>query len=99
MTALHDSTAMRLTLDGELDHARSDDFDRVVAAFADSGHPSVDLDVCAVDFVDSLGLSMLVRLHAIADARGGRVLLVGPSHQFQRVLRLSGIDRLVAVTD
>lgn len=99
MTAVHDSTALRLALAGELDHARSGDFDAVVASFASSPHPSVDLDVAAVDFIDSLGLSMLVRLHALAAERGGRVTVVAPSRQFRRVMLLSGVDHLVTVDD
>lgn len=95
MTALQDAPALRVQLVGELDHARGSDLDEVVDAFARSDHASIDLDVSAVEFIDSLGLSMLVRLHALAAERGGRVTVVGPRRQFSRVLHVSGIDTLV----
>jgi anti-sigma B factor antagonist len=54
----------------------------------------VVVDLSAVTFLDSGGLSWLVRVRAAALARGRRVTLRSPSEHSRRVLLLSGVDRL-----
>lgn len=55
----------------------------------------VVLDVEQVDFIDSTGLSVLVRAHQRAQESGIEFGIVKPASQFERLLRLTGLeDRL-----
>jgi anti-anti-sigma factor len=60
-----------------------------------SGSAQVIVDLRNLDFMDSTGLSTLVKAHHRAEEQGVRFALVRGSHQVQRLLSLTGVaDRL-----
>ncbi len=81
---------------GELDLATSpaleEELDRVAA---DDG-PMIIVDLAELEFMDSTGLSVLVRAHQRAEEGGQRFGLVNASQQVLRLLTLTGVkERLV----
>ncbi len=87
-----------ISVGGELDLASSpaleEELDRVVA----SGAQLVIVDLRELEFMDSTGLSVLVRAHQRAEEQGKRFGLVNGSQQVQRLLTLTGVaDRLTLV--
>jgi anti-anti-sigma factor len=63
----------------------------------DQGHRYVVLDLSAVTFCDSSGISALVRGHARASAAAGGLRLSAASPQVTRVLELSGLARMLGL--
>jgi anti-sigma B factor antagonist len=53
---------------------------------------SIELDLEGVDFMDSTGLGMLVRIARGLGSENGELTLVNPSRQVIRLLRLTGVD-------
>jgi anti-sigma B factor antagonist len=86
-----------ISVAGELDLASSpalqEELERVAA---DSRLLIIDLR--ELDFMDSTGLSVLVRAHQRAEEQGRRLAMVKGPQQVQRLLSLTGVaDRLTVV--
>src|SRR4029453_12945075 len=58
---------------------------------------SVVVDLTPVAFMDSTGLGVLLAAHKRAPANGPRVLLVCPGGPVLRVLRLTGMDKVIPI--
>jgi anti-anti-sigma factor len=98
VTATESSAASTLlTVSGELAGPGAERLlarlDRLLA----QGHRHVVLDLTAVTFCDSSGVSALVRGHARASAAAGRLKLSAASDQVTRVLELSGLARMLGL--
>jgi anti-sigma B factor antagonist len=84
-----------IAVSGELDLASSpalqEELDRVDA----SDVQLLIIDLRALDFMDSTGLSVLVRAHQRAGEQGRELAMVKGPQQVQRLLSLTGVaDRL-----
>ncbi|MEU6218117.1 STAS domain-containing protein [Streptomyces sp. NPDC047022] len=55
-------------------------------------HATVVVDAAALTFADSTVLNLLLNFH-----RGHRLRLARPAHQLQRVLELTGADRVLDI--
>ena len=60
---------------------------------------AVTLDLSDVDFIDSSGISMLLKIRSYLDDMGCRFVLVNPSAQVVRVLTIVGLNEMFAVDD
>jgi anti-sigma B factor antagonist len=86
-----------IAVSGELDLASSpalqEELDRV-----SSDSELLIIDLRELDFMDSTGLSVLVRAHQRAEEQGRRLAMVKGPQQVQRLLSLTGVaDRLTLV--
>lgn len=80
---------------GELDLATSSALEQELERLAGEHVPLVIVDLSELDFMDSTGLSVLVRAHQRSAQAGQRFGLVNGSSQVQRLLDLTGVaDRL-----
>jgi anti-sigma B factor antagonist len=86
-----------LKLQGELDVATAPALEEAVAmAFA--AHPSsLVVDLTDLSFLDSTGIRVLVSAGRRADESSCSLVLLAPTPQVLRVLRLTGVDRLLAI--
>ncbi len=57
----------------------------------------VVVDVSEVDFIDSSGLAAMVRARRNAEARGGSMVLTGPSEAIGQLLRLTRLDEYFTI--
>jgi anti-sigma B factor antagonist len=78
---------------GELDLAGAGLLDQEMREVNDSGASRIVLDLSGLEFIDSVGISLLLRLDADSRQNGDRLRVVPGSTQVQRVLRLTGVDR------
>jgi anti-anti-sigma factor len=86
-----------LTAAGEIDHDSRD-------VLADAGEEALRrrgvrlvIDLSAVTFCDSGGLSLFIDLHRRVTARGGSLCLASPQPPVLTVLRATNLDRLLAL--
>ncbi len=87
-----------ISVSGELDLASSpalqEELDRVAA----SDSQMLIIDLRELDFMDSTGLSVLVRAHQRIEEQGRQLAMVKGPQQVQRLLSLTGVaDRLTVV--
>jgi anti-sigma B factor antagonist len=87
-----------LSISGELDLASSPALEEELDRVAALDKPLVIVDLRELEFMDSTGLSVLVKAHQRAEEQGRRFGLVNGSQQVQRLLTLTGVaDRLTVV--
>ncbi|HEY5189133.1 MAG TPA: STAS domain-containing protein [Solirubrobacteraceae bacterium] len=88
-----------IAVSGELDLASSPVLDTELERAADSGSELLVLDLRRLDFMDSTGLSIIVKAHQRL-AENGRVLsLVRGPQQVQRLLDLTGVAERIQLVD
>ena len=83
-----------LTLAGELDIAETLRLSTIVDGVLREGGLSIVLDLAGVTFMDTAGLTALVRASQRVQHAGGELSVVSVSPQVARVLALVGPDQL-----
>ncbi len=95
----NDGRAAVITVSGELDLASSGALAEELARVAESGATRVVIDLRELEFMDSTGLSTLVKAHQRADEAGQEFGLVRGPQQVQRLLSLTGVDERLTFAD
>lgn len=84
---------------GELDLASSPELEAQLHEISPSDTELVVVDLRELEFMDSTGLSIIVRAHQRLTAEGCEMGLVKGSPQVQRLLDLTGVaDRIALVS-
>ncbi len=62
-------------------------------------HRAVMIDLSHLSFIDSSGIGLLIQAHRLCDRDGEGALhtVIAPGSQVERVFRLAGIDRALAI--
>ena len=94
-----DAQGVALRLDGELDLETSVEFDRRLAAIDQAQISRLLIDLGGVTFMDSRGLSSIVRAHQSAEANGHILVVRRGSNQVRRLFALTGIDERLTFED
>jgi anti-anti-sigma factor len=90
--------AVVIGVSGELDLASSPGLEQELDRHMSAGTELVIVDLRQLEFMDSTGLSVLVRAHQRAVEAGQRFAVVRGPQQVQRLLTLTGVaDRLTLV--
>lgn len=90
--------AVVIEVSGELDLASSPGLEQELERHVNSGTELLIVDLRRLEFMDSTGLSVLVRAHQQAVEAGRRFAVVRGPQQVQRLLSLTGVaDRLTLV--
>jgi anti-anti-sigma factor len=88
-----------LVADGELDHDSRRILQRNARDVLDAGGTRLVIDLTAVTFCDSGGLSLFVELHRQAENAGGWVRLAGAQGMVLSVLKTTNLDRMFVLYD
>jgi anti-sigma B factor antagonist len=88
-----------VALEGELDLETTPEFDRQLACIDETQIARLLIDLTGVTFMDSTGLSSIVRAHHLATANGHTLVLRRGARQVQRLFALTGMDERLAFAD
>lgn len=80
-----DQFSQRVTLAGRLDTLTCIELDRQLAPLLTSSINSLMLDFAAVDYISSAGVRSIFKARKALAPHGGRVLVVNPQPQIQKV--------------
>jgi anti-anti-sigma factor len=94
-----DENALVLTVSGELDLATCPELEEQLGQAFASGAKLVIVDLRELEFIDSTGLSVLVKAHQQAQESGARFGLVNGGSQVRRLLSLTGLAERLPVAD
>jgi anti-sigma B factor antagonist len=94
-----DSNAVVIGVSGELDLASSPALETELESAAASAAALVVVDLRGLEFMDSTGLSVLVRAHQRATEHGQRFGVVRGPQQVQRLLSLTGVAERLTLVD
>ena len=87
-------------LSGELDQHMADTIrGRMDYGLLQNGVKNMIFDFTEVSFMDSSGIGMLLNRYKQVRKLGGNVYLTGCSKQLFRLVKLSGLDRIVLLRD
>jgi anti-sigma B factor antagonist len=84
---------------GELDLASSPALEQELESGKATSVPVVIVDLRGLEFMDSTGLSVLVRAHQRATENGQQFAVVRGSQQVQRLLTLTGVAERLTLVD
>jgi anti-sigma B factor antagonist len=89
--------ALTVDVGGDIDLATRDELEaRLAEAVATDGIDTVEVDLSAVQFIDSTGIAVLLRNRRHAEAAGRAFRVVAASDLAQRILSVGGVWRLLA---
>jgi anti-anti-sigma factor len=91
--------AQILAVSGELDLAAAASLEEELDRVLEAGSPVIVVDLKELDFIDSTGLSVLVRAHQRAQESGLELGLVNPGAQVERLLSLTGLAQRLTLSD
>ena len=84
-------------LAGELDIVTAPAFAEHLGALCNEGARQIVLDLAALSFIDSSGLSALVSTLRLYRAAGGEVVLRSPTRATAKVLEICGLDQVFVI--
>jgi anti-sigma B factor antagonist len=88
-----------LALSGELDMVSAPDLAQTLDEVLAQPHVRVMLDLNGLSFVDSAGVSVLIKAKQAAAVNGRTLVLRRPTEQLERVFALVGLANWLAVED
>ena len=89
-----------LVLSGELDLSTIQQLEEAVSESVDGRPELVVLDLRKLEFLDSTGLRLMLRLHSTVKDNGGRLVMVEGPRRVHRVFELTrAVDELEIVAD
>ncbi|QCW51976.1 STAS domain-containing protein [Nocardioides dongxiaopingii] len=97
MSVAHVDGAVVLSVAGSLDIASATGFRRLVNELLVEARVRLVVDLTDIDFVDSVGLGVLVSAHRRTRGLRGGMILVVDGDPVTRLLRLTGLDRVFRV--
>ena len=88
-----------VVVSGELDVASGPMLEQELAKAEASDPQLLILDLRDLEFIDSTGLSILIKAHQQAEASGRRFAVVRGRSQVQRLLGLTGLEERLPMVD
>ena len=86
-----------ITLPEEIDISNADQVRDDLLSLLNRGPAVMIVDMAQTTFCDSAGVNALVRAHKRATANGADMRLIVTSPGVQRILNITGVDRLITV--
>lgn len=84
-------------LHGSLDVHTAASLESILGGWIAAGASPILVDLAGVERMFSSGLAAMLALHRAADAAGGRILFTAPRPFIREVLRITLVDRVVAL--
>lgn len=86
-------------LSGEIDHHNAREIREKLDRYIISAQPDeLTMDLRNISFMDSSGIGLIMGRCKLIRECGGRLVVRNPQPYIRRVLKLSGVERLVRVT-
>lgn len=97
---INDENKLTAVLSGEIDHHIAKELRRDIDFAVREFQPEeLVLDFAEVGFMDSSGIGLVMGRYKLMKETGGRVIVKNPQNQIKKVMRLSGIDKLAAISN
>ena len=88
-----------LTVSGRVDAERAPDLEEAGRRVLEKECVKVIINLAAVQYLSSAGLCALLNLAKLARTRQSRLILCGPTPPVRQVLKLSGFDKILPVSE
>lgn len=89
---------LTVRLTGEIDHFRAKMIKKAVEdELLRTGAINIAFDFSGISFMDSSGVGLILGRYKTAKALGGRIVLFGMRPGIERIMRMSGIDKIAEI--
>lgn len=65
----------------------------------ENGHNRIAVDLAEMEFMDSSGLGVLIAALKRLKENEGELILVSPRDQMRRILKLTGLDKILTIRE
>lgn len=87
-------------LSGEIDHHNAKIIRNEIDVSINKHTPMIlEMDFSKVSFMDSSGIGLIMGRCRSMNVYGGKVIVKNPSPEIKKVMLLSGLDRIVTITN
>jgi len=87
-----------IKLVGEIDHHSAKNIREAVDELIIKNNPAeLNLDLSAIDFMDSSGLGLVLGRYKKQNDIGGRMKILNPSKRILRILQLAGVEKIIKI--
>jgi anti-sigma B factor antagonist len=93
----HGEAGAVVTVGGDLEFGTAASLRSALIDLAHQGCDPLVVDLAALDFIDSTGLSLLVQAKQRIESQGHRFVLRHPTERVRRVLEISGLAELFTI--
>lgn len=98
LSVVESSGYLRISLDGELDHHSARETMLGINRALDDYMPRVCvIDMAGVNFMDSSGIALMLRIYKLLKESGAQLCVENPQRQPLKVIEAAGIDRVVRI--
>ena len=85
-------------LSGDIDHHSAKDARESVDNLIRRNNPAeLELDLSAVDFMDSSGLGLVLGRYKKQTDMGGKMKIVNPTKRVMQILQLAGVEKIIKI--
>lgn len=98
-SAGNSSRGIVVTVEGELDGACAAEFVRSLVDMLETSPPAMALSLDGLNYLDSRGLGAIITVFYRARERQSKFALIVRNPDIRRVLRITGIDRLIPLLE
>ena len=89
---------LTVRLRGELDHYSVTDIKKAVEdELLKTGAINIAFDFSGITFMDSSGIGLILGRYKTVKTLGGRIVLFGMRPSIERIMRMSGIDKIAEI--
>ncbi|MBO7254608.1 MAG: anti-sigma factor antagonist [Clostridia bacterium] len=102
MTILYNSSpeTLNVKLSGEIDHHSAKTArEEIDKKYKKDGCKNITLDMSAITFCDSSGLGLIMGRYRTVKEYGGELFVKNPASVVEKMIRLSGMDKLINVVE
>jgi len=89
----------RVAVRGELDIATLPAFERVITRMRSQGLERMVIDLRGLEFLDSMSIELLLRLHHELTATGAELVVVRGPRAVDRIFEVMQLNRVLALVD
>ena len=87
-------------LNGEIDHHNAKEIREEIDRFIIANQPrELAMDFSNISFMDSSGIGLIMGRYKLISECGGRLVVKNPRQYIKRVLKISGIERIVRIVN
>lgn len=81
---------------GEIDMSNAEELGNFLAKLVEDEQRNLALDLSGIEFIDSSGLGVLVKIHQILEEQNRSLVLHSVSSPAARTLEVSGLDKVLS---
>ena len=88
-----------LSPQGRIDSVNAREFQALVTGYVDGGEENMIVDLSNLDYISSAGIRVMQLASKALKEAGGQFLLCAMRDHIGKVFRISGFDRVIAISD